>query len=116
MTLGDFIMKLQLTFAVSLTLIIAGCAKPTVTKVSMAGDEGLSCAQLYNAYEETEMLKDAAKSEKGVTGSNVMRGLLFWPAIIGTNMNANEAIQAADSRAVHLKNVMRGKGCDMDKL
>ena len=57
---------------------------------------------------------EQADGEKGVTGGNVAR-LLFWPSIVGTYLNANEAIQAADSRTVHLANIMRNKNCEVPK-
>ena len=92
-------------------LLLAGCSKPTVVEVLMPGDEELNCGQLKNAYAEAERFKEEAKGEKGVTGGNTARALLFWPAIVGTYMNSNEAIQAADSRKVHLMNIMRDKDC-----
>ena len=92
-------------------LLLAGCSKPTVVEVLMPGDEELNCGQLKNAYAEAERFKEEAKGEKGVTGGNTARALLFWPAIVGTYMNSNEAIQAADSRKVHLMNIMRDKAC-----
>jgi translation initiation factor IF-3 len=42
--------------------------------------------------------------------------LLFWPSIIGTYMNANEAIAAAENRKVHLVNVMMNKKCPVPNL
>ena len=92
-------------------LVLVGCSKPTVVEVVMPGDEELNCGQLKNVYAEAERFKEEAKGEKGVTGSNTARALLFWPAIVGTYMNSNEAIQAADSRKVHLINIMRDKDC-----
>lgn len=41
----------------------------------------------------------------------MVRALLFWPAILGTAANANEAIAAADTRKVHLVNQMNQKKC-----
>ena len=99
---------LAISFAL---LFLAGCSKPTVVEVVMPGDEELSCGQLKNAYAEAERFKEEAQDEKGVTGGNTARALLFWPAVVGTYMNSNEAIQAADSRKVHLMNVMRDKNC-----
>ena len=90
-------------------LLLAGCSKPTVVEVVMPGDEELNCGQLKNAYAEAERFKEEAKGEKGVTGGNTARARLFWPAIIGAHKNSNEAIQAADSRKVHLMNIMRDK-------
>ena len=109
-------MRITNIILLSSLITLAACATPLVVEVIMPGDEELSCGQLKNAYAETERFKEEAESEKGVTGGNVAR-LLFWPAIIGTYMNSNEAIQAADSRKVHLMNVMRNKKCTgIDKL
>ena len=58
---------------------------------------------------------EGKSGEKGVTGGNVAR-LLFWPSIIGTYMNANEAIAAAENRKVHLVNVMMNKKCPVPNL
>lgn len=96
-------------------LIFAGCATPTVTQVVKPGDSGLTCAQIQNDYSDVQRLKKEADSEKSVTGGNVVRALFFWPAIIGTAMNANEAIAAADNRSVHLSNLMREKNCEVPK-
>lgn len=58
-----------------------------------------------------QRFRDEADKEKGMTGGNVARALLFWPAILGTFSNANEAIAAADTRKVHLANLMNQKNC-----
>ena len=94
--------------------VLSGCASPTVVQSVKPGDAGLSCPQLQNEYADTERFKKEAESEKGVTGGNVAR-VLFWPAIIGTYMNANEAIAAADNRKVHLANLMTQKSCEIPK-
>jgi len=97
---------------VSLVLVLVGCASPTVVQSVKPGDTGLSCAQLQNEYSDADRFKKEAEGEKGVTGGNTAR-LLFWPAIIGTYMNANEAIAAADNRKVHLANLMNQKNCQV---
>jgi hypothetical protein len=107
--------KYQIYLAVSCIVLVAGCASPTVTQVVKPGDTGLSCAQLQNEYSDVQRLKKEADAEKSVTGGNVVRALLFWPAIIGTSMNANEAIAAADNRSVHLSNLMSQMKCDSPK-
>lgn len=94
---------------------VVGCASPTVVQTVKPGDPGLSCAQLQNEYTDAEKFKKEAEGEKGVTGGNTVR-LLFWPAIIGTYMNANEAIAAADNRKVHLTNLMTQKNCPVPGL
>ena len=96
--------------AAMLVMGLLACASPTVVQAVKPGDTGLSCGQLQNDYADAEKFKKDAAAEKGVTGGNVAR-LLFWPAIIGTTMNANEAMAAADNRMVHLTNLMSQKGC-----
>lgn len=103
-------MKTKLSVGLIAALIVGGCASPTVVQSVKPGDTGLNCAQLQNEYADAEKLKKEADGEKGVTGGNVAR-LLFWPSIIGTYMNANEAIAAADNRKVNLANLLAQKGC-----
>jgi hypothetical protein len=100
------------TFAVA---GLIGCATPTVTQVIKPGDTGLTCSQMQNEYSDAQRYKKEADAEKAVTGGNVVRALLFWPAIIGTSMNANEAISAADNRMIHLVNMMSQKSCEMPR-
>ena len=93
-----------------------GCASPTVVQSVKAGDAGLTCPQLQNEYQDAERFKVEADKEKGMTGGNVARALLFWPAILGSYSNANEAIAAADNRKVHLANLMNQKNCAIPGL
>ena len=95
-----------------LTALMAGCATPTVTQTVKPGDNGLTCPQLQNEYAEAERLRADAEKEKTVTGGNVARAIFFWPAILGTAANANEAISAANTRKVHLANLMNAKKCE----
>ena len=92
-------------------ILLNSCAKPTIVDVIMPGDEELNCGQLKNGVAETQRFKREAEAVKGGTGGNITRGLLFWPAIIGSYQNANEAIAAANNRKVHLFNIMRKKDC-----
>ena len=113
-TLGVLMYKFSFLIPI---IFLVSCAKPTVIETVMPGDEELNCGQLKNAYAEAEMLKEDAKEEKGITGGNTARALVFWPAVVGTYMNSNEAIQAADTRKVHLLNIMRSKECSgLDNL
>ena len=107
------LIKLSLTTCA--VALLAGCATPTVTQVVKPGDAGLTCAQMQNEYSDVQRLKKEADAEKTVTGGNVVRAIFFWPAIIGTAMNANEAIAAADNRSVHLSNLMSQIKCEIPK-
>lgn len=95
----------------SLVVLMTACASPTVVKSVKPNDSGLNCLQLQNEFAEAEQLKAAALKEKGVTGGNVVRALFFWPAILGTASNANEAIAAADTRMSYLGTLMSQKNC-----
>lgn len=107
--------KTKLVISALAAALLAACASPTVTQVVKPGDSGLNCGQLQNEYADTQRLRKEADAEKSVTGGNVVRAIFFWPAIIGTAMNANEAISAADNRSVHLANVMRENKCEVPK-
>ena len=69
-------------FAFAVPLLV-GRSKRTVVEVVMTSDEEWNRRQLKNAYAEAERFKEEAKGEKGVTGGNTARALLFWPAIVG---------------------------------
>ncbi len=94
--------------------LLTACASPTVVQTMKPGDLGLNCAQLQNEFSDAERFKKEAEAEKGVTGGNTAR-LLFWPAIVGTYVNANEAITAAEGRKVHLTNLMVQQKCDLPR-
>lgn len=99
------------TLSLFTALLLAGCATPTVVQTVKPGDNGLSCAQLQNEYVDAQKFRDDADKEKGMTGGNVARAILFWPAILGSYSNANEAMAAADARKVHLANLMNQTKC-----
>ena len=101
----------KILIASAVVTLLSASATPTVTQVVKPGDTGLSCSQMQNEFSDVQRLKKEADAEKTVTGGNVVRALFFWPAIIGTAMNANEAISAADNRMVHLSNLMREQKC-----
>ena len=44
-------------------------------------------------------------------GINAAALVLFWPAMIGTYLNANEAIAAADACKVNLMGLYKQKKC-----
>ena len=100
-----------LLFGATAMFLLGACATPTVVQAVKPGDNGLSCSQLQNEFADAEKFRADADKEKSVTGGNVVRALFFWPAILGTAANANEAIAAADTRKVHLANQMSQKGC-----
>ena len=60
---------------------------------------------------ESDRFRSDAQKEKGMTGTNVAAVIFFWPAMIGTYANANEAIAAADTRKSNLMALYNQKKC-----
>ncbi len=98
--------------SVTCLLMVGGCATPHVVEAVKTSDASLSCAQIESEMKESERFRADAQKEKGMTGTNVAAVLFFWPAMIGTYSNANEAIAAADTRKSHLMGLYRNKKCD----
>lgn len=90
---------------------IGGCASPYVVQATKLSDEAMTCGQIDIEMAEAERFRMAAQREKGVTGTNVAAVLFFWPAMIGTYANANEAIAAAEARKARLALIYSQKGC-----
>mgnify|MGYP001225136638 CR=1 FL=1 len=95
-----------------LLIFITGCATPTVVSVVGPNDSSMTCSQLDTEIAMANKYANDAKAEKNMgTGTNVA-ALLFWlPGLVATNMNANEAIEAANQRAVHLQGLKNRKNC-----
>lgn len=91
--------------------LLAGCATPHVVKSVQTTDTVLNCRQLETEMSEADRFRESADKEKGMTGTNVAAVLLFWPAMIGTYSNANEAMAAADTRKSHLMGIYMQKKC-----
>lgn len=97
--------------AASAALVVSGCATPHVVQEVKTSDNTLTCAQLDTEMSEADRFRSDAQKEKRVTGTNVAAVILFWPAMIGTYSNANEAILAADTRKSHLVGLYAQKKC-----
>ena len=100
-----------LLIATGTSLLLAACATPEVVKTKQVRDESLSCSELKTAYAEAQNFEEAARKERGVTGTNVAAAVLFWPALIGTYKNTEDAIEAAKARQKHLEGVAASKNC-----
>jgi hypothetical protein len=102
---------LSITGAVVLAGVLSACATPEVVKTRQANDEDMNCQQLKAAYAEAQEFEQKARQERGVTGKNVAAVVLFWPALLGTYANTEEAINAAKDRQKHLEKIAESKGC-----
>ena len=93
------------------TAFLAGCASPTVVESKQANDRTLSCEALKSAYTEAKDFESKARKERGVTGTNVAAAIFFWPAMIGTYKNTEDAIEAAKERQKHIEAIAAEKKC-----
>ncbi len=91
---------------------VASCATPPVVEVDQVGDESMNCEQLAGRDRRREPHSSRRRChDRGVTGTNVAAAVLFWPALVGTYMNTDEAIKAATERQERLKALYRDKHC-----
>ena len=106
-------MKLLITvFAVSVTAaFLGGCATPTVVESKQSNDRMMSCAALKTAFGEAKDFESKARKERGVTGTNVAAAIFFWPAMLGTYKNTEDAIEAAKERQKHLETIATERKC-----
>ena len=98
--------------ALSASLFLAGCATPDVVDIKQAGDKKLSCEALEEQIEDANRFERKARDEKGVTGTNVAAAVFFWPGLLATYSNADDAIDAARERKRHLTRIYEKKDCD----
>ena len=91
--------------------ILSGCATPDVVKVRQLGDKKLTCEQIEEEIIDAEGFMEKARDEKGVTGTNAVAVVFFWPALIATYYNAEEAIEAAEDRMEYLHGLADKKDC-----
>jgi outer membrane biogenesis lipoprotein LolB len=103
-------MKL-LSIATLAAILLAGCATPTVVDTKKVGDANLTCDQLKQEIADAEKFEKEARKERTVTGKNVAAAILFWPALIGTYSNTEEAINAAKERKENILKLAESKNC-----
>ena len=102
------------TFIILLVLILSACGKPDVVKIEQPKDKNLNCENLKLAILEAEQYKKKAMGTREGTAANVARNLLFWPSLVGTMLNADKAIQAAEDRIYHLQVLSIRKNCGIN--
>ncbi|MET0100801.1 MAG: hypothetical protein ABW078_03635 [Sedimenticola sp.] len=96
----------------SLTVLaLQGCATPHVVESKKIDDNQLSCNEITSQIAEADRFESAARDERKVTGTNVAAALFFWPALLATYSNTEEAIEAARERKEHLTDLYTERGC-----
>lgn len=104
-------LRIILSLAAIGTVLLGGCASPTVVDSKQTNDRTMSCDSLKTAYAEAKDFESKARKERGVTGTNVVAAIFFWPAMIGTYKNTEDAIDAAKERQKHLESIAAEKKC-----
>jgi hypothetical protein len=104
------LMKRIITIILAIFFITA-CGKPEVVQIAQPNDEKLVCSDLKLAILEAEQFKKKAMAQREGTAANVTRNLVFWPSLVGTMLNADKAIQAAEDRIYHLQVISIKKKC-----
>jgi hypothetical protein len=109
---GDIMKNWKLMTGVAcLGLMASACATPTVVETRQASDRNLNCEELLAAIDETNDFEEEARDERGVTGTNVAAAVFFWPALVGTYMNTEDAIEAAEDRREYLNDLYEERNC-----
>jgi hypothetical protein len=109
--LRRIVMKIKLASAAIVVLALQGCATPHVVETKKVSDNQLTCDEIVAQIEEADRFEAEARGERKVTGKNVAAALLFWPALIGTYANTEEAIDAARERKLNLNALYEKKKC-----
>ena len=95
-----------------LVLFLNACATPHVVSVIGPNDSTMNCTQLDSEIAIASNYKRDAKKEKSLGTATNVGAFLFWlPGMVATQMNANDAIRAADERINHLTRLKSEKNC-----
>ena len=65
-------MKRNLILLLSILMILASCAKPTVIDISMPKDKQLNCNELSDEFYETRRFKKEAENTKEITSGGII--------------------------------------------
>ena len=96
----------------SLFLIFASCATPTVINVIGPNDNNLNCDELSSEITKANQYADEAQEAKKMNKPHNIGALLFFLPGAGLTMkNVEEASKAAKDRALHLNKLKEKKDC-----
>ena len=103
------IVKLFTTMLIALSFTACVSTK-TVTSIQV--DDGqLGCVSLATRIGEVRSARDYAQANRGVSGSNVMAALFFWPALLVNNSNTGDMIESMEKRESVLVGLYDNKQC-----
>ena len=96
----------------SLILFCTSCATPTVVNVIGPNDNKLNCEELSIEITKANQYADEAQEAKKMSKPHNIGALLFFLPGAGLTMkNVEEAVKAANDRAVHLNKLKEKKDC-----
>lgn len=104
----NFIWKIMFKkkiIVISTIFVLSSCASPEVVKTVQISDKDLSCSQLIAATEEAKKFEEDGREERTVTGTNVAAAIFWWPGLVATYINTDDAIDAAKDRQEHLAKI-----------
>lgn len=104
-------MKKHTLLLSSIVVLITGCSTVKSVPPVEIGDSKMSCSDIVLQLEKVKGVKAQASSDQGLSGKNVAAALLFWPAVIGNEMNSRGALQAANERIGNLNKLYNDKNC-----
>ena len=85
-------------------MFLVGCATPHVVPTRKPTDSSLSCQELRDEIALADECRNLSSREKGGPNTNVGAVLFWWPGLVATYFNVEEAIEAAENRkAAHYK-------------
>tara|TARA_A100001015_G_C15040066_1_gene739039 strand:- start:4189 stop:4524 length:336 start_codon:yes stop_codon:yes gene_type:complete len=98
-----------LTTSLMALLSLSGCVTNNEVMVAQPGDNDLTCPQLKGELESLGVRFQESKLDSGITGKNIVTGLLFWPGILVNEYQASKNSQSVMLRSEHLARIYNGK-------
>lgn len=99
------------TAVITASILLTACASPAVIDARKVGDKGMSCEQIAQEVDEADRYERDARKERTVTGTNVLAAVFFWPALIVTYSNTEDAINGAKDRKTYLLKLSDKQDC-----
>ena len=104
--------KRMIALSLLTAFLMSGCATPTVINERIAGDERMTCSELVAAIDEAREYEEDAREDRGLNTTNIAAAVFFLPGLVGTYLNTEEAIEAAEDRQEYLTELYEDKSCD----
>lgn len=100
---------IMLATLITFATLVSGCATSPKVQVVQAGDNVLSKDQLLAEINKLNEADQKISDKKGITGTNAAAALFFWPGLIYTQMDANDARKLVEQRRNYLTGLYNQK-------